>query len=58
MIITFYILLNYMKKYQRITLITFSMVFMTLYSVNIIAEAKKRNPNFPVKNINVQLDWK
>jgi hypothetical protein len=38
-----------MKKWQRITLISFSMVFMTLYSVNIIAEAKKKLPYFPNK---------
>lgn len=38
-----------MKKYQRIALITFSMVFMTLYSVNILTEAKKKTPYFPVK---------
>lgn len=38
-----------MKKWQRVTLITFSMVFMTLYAANIVAEAKKKSPPISLK---------
>ncbi len=35
-----------MKKYERVALVTFSMIFMTLYAVNIIVPEKKALQSF------------